>query len=66
MGFNTVRDAEAAIQMFDGLDLGHGNRLKVALALSKQKSAFTDSVEKKGDVVNDKDEVHTDHEVVSR
>ena len=52
--------------MFDGLDLGHGNRLKVALALSKQKSAFTDSVEKKGDGVNDKEEVHTDHEVVSR
>lgn len=52
--------------MFDGLDLGHGNRLKVALALSKQKPTFTDSMMRMGDGVIEKVEVHIDDEVVSR
>ena len=42
VGYDTVREAEAAIQKFDGFDLGQGHRLKVALALSKQKPAFGD------------------------
>ena len=42
MGYKTVSEAEAAIQKFDGLDLGQGVRLKVALALAKQKPTFTD------------------------
>ena len=49
MGYETVREAEAAIQKFDGFDLGHGHRLKVALALSKQKPAFEDLEEKMSD-----------------
>ncbi|XP_022805064.1 uncharacterized protein LOC111342268 isoform X2 [Stylophora pistillata] len=65
VSFNTVREAVAAIQMFDGLDLGHGNRLKVALALSKQKPAFTDTMMRMGDGVSKKVEVLTDDEVVS-
>lgn len=40
MGYETVREAEAAIQKFDGFDLGQGARLKVALALAKQKPSF--------------------------
>ena len=42
MGFETVREAEAAIQKFDGFDLGKGDKLKVALALAKQKPTFGD------------------------
>lgn len=41
MGYQTVREAEAAIQKFDGFDLGQGVRLKVALALAKQKPVIT-------------------------
>ena len=46
MGYQTVREAEAAIQKFDGFDLGQGVRLKVALALAKQKPVITDLEEK--------------------
>ncbi|XP_074614107.1 tudor domain-containing 6-like isoform X2 [Acropora palmata] len=42
VGYNTVGEAETAIQKFDGLDVGQGSRLKVALALTKQKPTFTD------------------------
>ena len=42
VGYETMREAEGAIQKFDGFDLGEGHRLKVALALSKQKPAFGD------------------------
>lgn len=45
MGYETVREAEAAIQRFDGFDLGQGARLKVALALTKQKPNITDPKE---------------------
>lgn len=49
MDYKTVHEAEAAIQKFDGFDLGQGYRLKVALALSKQKPAFVDVEEKISD-----------------
>lgn len=49
VGYETVREAEAAIQKFDGFDLGQGYRLKVALALSKQKPTFGDLEEKMSD-----------------
>lgn len=42
VGYDTVAEAETAIQKFDGLDVGQGSRLKVALALTKQKPTFTD------------------------
>ena len=51
MGYKTVSEAEAAIQKFDGMDLGEGVRLKVALALAKQKPTFTD-LEKTEPTVN--------------
>lgn len=49
VGYETVREAETAIQKFDGFDLGQGCRLKVALALSKQKPTFIDVEEKMSD-----------------
>lgn len=52
--------------MFDGFDLGYGNSLKVVFVLLKQKLVFIDFVEKKGDGVNDKEEVYIDYEVVFR
>ena len=51
VGYNTVGEAESAIQKFDGLDVGQGSRLKVALALTKQKPTFTD-LEPTVDTVN--------------
>lgn len=42
MGYSTLHEAETAIQKFDGLDVGQGSRLKVALALEKQKPTFSD------------------------
>lgn len=66
MCYKTVREAEAAIQIFDGLDLGQGNRLKVALALAKQKPAFTHLQERVSDGASDGTKEHTDDDVVSR
>ncbi|XP_068709889.1 tudor domain-containing 6-like isoform X2 [Montipora foliosa] len=45
VGYSTVHEAETAIQKFDGLDVGQGNRLKVALALTKQKPVYVDHEE---------------------
>lgn len=42
MGYSTLHEAETAIQKFDGLDVGQGSQLKVALALAKQKPTFSD------------------------
>lgn len=66
MGYETVREAEAAIQKFDGFDLGQGYRLKVALALSKQKPAFGDLRDISSDGANRRIQEHIDDGAASR
>ena len=61
-----MREAEAAIQKFDGFDLGEGHRLKVALALSKQKPAFGDLRDISSDCANKRMDEHMDDSAASR
>lgn len=66
MGYDTVREAEAAIQKFDGFDLGQGHRLKVALALSKQKPDFGDLRDISSGGANRRIHEHIDDSAASR
>lgn len=66
VGYDTVREAEAAIQKFDGFDLGQGHRLKVALALSKQKPDFGDLRDISSGGANRRIHEHIDDSAASR
>lgn len=66
MGYKTVCEAEAAIQKYDGFDLGQGHRLKVALAMTKQKQSFGDFRDISSDGSNKGRQEHIDDGAASR
>ena len=66
VGYETMREADSAIQKFDGSDLGEGHRLKVALALSKQKPAFGALRDRSSDCANKRIHEHIDDSAASR
>ena len=66
VGYETVCEAEAAIQKFDGFDLGQDHRLKVALALPKQKPVFANMEERVSDGASNIMQGHIDEGAVLR